>query len=186
MPIAKCKEYSGSFMSWGFFEKINEQTFEKKFIVSFRKTFEFSVNSNIKLLSKLQKKMFQKMSCIRTKRILERCPILRNFDKFKKVQKKVFNICLTLDFFCHFSVYHQVKNLLVIGCEIFPRNANPFYVKTNKERWKNFRFNESWNSRHFQVTICNSLKLLTIMQGLFEFLILHIWQIQIAFCSKGK
>ena len=77
--------------------------FWKKFIVSFRKTFEFSVNSNIKLLSKLQKKMFQKMSCIRTKRILERCPILRNFDKFKKVQKKVFNICLTLDFFAIFQ-----------------------------------------------------------------------------------
>ena len=69
-------------------KKINEQTFEKNSLCLLEKHLNFLSTQISSFYQNFRKKMFQKMSCIRTKRILERCPILRNFDKFKKVQKK--------------------------------------------------------------------------------------------------
>ena len=72
----------------GSLKKINEKTFEKKFIVSFRKTFEFSVNSNIKLLSKLQKKCFKKCPVLGQRESLRDVPFLETLISAKKCKKK--------------------------------------------------------------------------------------------------
>ena len=89
MPISKCKEYGGSFMSWGFFEKKKyEQTFEKNSLCLLEKHLNFLSTQISSFYQNFRKKCFKKCPVLGQRESLRDVPFLETLISSKKCKKK--------------------------------------------------------------------------------------------------
>ena len=87
----------------GSLKKKYEQTFEKNSLCLLEKHLNFLSTQISSFYQNFKKKCFKKCPVLGQRESLRDVPFLETLISSKKCKKKVFNICLTLDFFAIFQ-----------------------------------------------------------------------------------